>query len=51
MVTRLLQNKDQAYDDYRTECFEECLARHFELQQRVVLPSGRRILYHARPRV
>jgi len=51
MVTRLLQNKDQAYDDYRTECFEACLARHFELQQRVVLPSGRRILYHARPRL
>jgi SAM-dependent methyltransferase len=50
MVKRLLRNKDQSYDDYRTEFFEACLANHFELCQRIVLPSGRRIIYHLRPR-
>lgn len=50
MVKRLLRNKDQAYDDYRTEFFEACLANHFELCQRIVLPSGRRIIYHLNPR-
>ena len=50
MVKRLLRNKDQAYDDYRTEFFEACLANRFELCQRIVLPSGRRIIYHLNPR-
>jgi SAM-dependent methyltransferase len=50
MVKQLLRNKDQSYDDYRTEYFEACLANHFELCQRVVLPSGHRIIYHLRPR-
>jgi ribosomal protein L11 methylase PrmA len=50
MVKRLLRNKDQAYEDYRTEFFEACLANHFELCQRIVLPSGRRIIYHLNPR-
>jgi hypothetical protein len=51
MVKRLLRNKDQSYDDYRTEFFEACLANHFELRQRIVLPSGRRIIYHLNPRL
>jgi ribosomal protein L11 methylase PrmA len=50
MVKQLLRNKDQSYDDYRTEHFEACLANHFELCQRVVLPSGHRIIYHLGPR-
>ncbi|MGH9148585.1 MAG: class I SAM-dependent methyltransferase [Vicinamibacterales bacterium] len=50
MVKRLLRNKDQSYDDYRTEFFEACLANHFELRQRIALPSGRRIIYHLNPR-
>jgi SAM-dependent methyltransferase len=51
MVKQLLRNKDQAYDDYCTEFFEACLARHFECCERTVLPSGRRIMYHLRPRL
>jgi SAM-dependent methyltransferase len=50
MVKLLLRNKDQAYDDYSTEFFEACLANHFALCQRIVLPSGRRIIYHLTPR-
>jgi len=51
MVKQLLRNKDQAYEDYRTEFFEACLANHFELCQRIVLPSGHRIIYHLKPRL
>lgn len=50
MVQRLLRNKDQAYEDYRTEHFDRCLMEYFELHQRLVLPSGRRIMYYLRPR-
>jgi SAM-dependent methyltransferase len=51
MVKQLLRNKDQAYEDYHTEFFEACLANHFELCQRIVLPSGHRIIYHVKPRL
>jgi SAM-dependent methyltransferase len=50
MVQRLLRSKDQAYEDYRTEHFESCVTKYFELHRRLVLPSGRRIIYHLRPR-
>jgi hypothetical protein len=50
MVQRLLRNKDQSYDDYHVDRFERCLTEYFDLNQRFVLPSGRRIIYFLRPR-
>jgi SAM-dependent methyltransferase len=49
MVKRLLLNKDQRYDDYCAEYFETSLQRRFRIRERLTLPSGTRILYHAIP--
>lgn len=49
MVKRLLLNKGQRYDDYRVDCFDAALQRRFRVHQRLMLPSGTRILYHATP--
>jgi len=49
MVRRLLLNKDQRYDDYCVEYFEASLQRRFRVHERVTIPSGTRILYHATP--
>jgi len=50
MVQRLLGAKDQAYDDYSLASFESSLARHFDIRERLFLPSGTRCLYDAVPR-
>ncbi|WP_397568482.1 methyltransferase [Schlesneria sp. T3-172] len=49
MVRALLRNKRDQYTDYSVECLEAELCRHFQLEQRVKLPSGERTLYHAIP--
>jgi SAM-dependent methyltransferase len=50
MVQQLLAARDQAYEDYCLEYFESSLARHFEVRERVALPSGTRVIYYAIPR-
>ncbi len=50
MVKRLLANKDDRYSDYRPEVFESALERHFQVEERLELQSGTRILYAATPR-
>lgn len=46
-VQTLLRNKDDDYLDYDLEPFEAALERHFAVQDRLVLGSGKRFLYHA----
>jgi ribosomal protein L11 methylase PrmA len=50
MVQRLLGANDQAYDDYTLDFFESSLSTHFEVRERLELPSGTRVIYHAVPR-
>jgi hypothetical protein len=51
-VQRLLRNKQRDVEiSYTTEVFEAALHRHFTVLAREVLPSGRRLLYHAERRV
>jgi ribosomal protein L11 methylase PrmA len=50
MVQQLLAAKDQSYDDYTLESFESSLATYFEVRERMPLPSGTRVVYHALPR-
>jgi hypothetical protein len=51
MSVRLLSNKPAGvHDSYRTEVFEELLHGRFEVEQRLELPSGSRVLYLAHPR-
>ena len=49
MVKRLLLNKEDHYDDYRVEFFEERLARHFEILERQEQAEGERVLYFVSP--
>lgn len=51
MVKTLLRNKEDNYDDYEIEYFEQCLGRAFDVAQRRMLTSGTRILYFAQSRV
>jgi SAM-dependent methyltransferase len=50
MVQQLLNAKNQAYDDYTLDSFESSLAAHFEIRERLALPSGSRVIYHAAPK-
>ena len=50
MVQQLLATRDQAYDDYTLAYFESSLASHFEVRERMPLPSGTRVIYQAIPR-
>ena len=47
MVRRLLLNKDDTYDDYSRESFEEYLHQHFTITRQAALPGGTRFLYHS----
>ncbi len=50
MVKKLLANKEDQYDDYRLELFEEWLARSFVVRRKLALASGTRFLYHCDPK-
>ena len=50
MVKRLLQNKDDIYDDYEIGNFEGLLEERFEIVARQTLHDGTRTLYYAVPR-
>ena len=51
MVRRLLAAKpDGTHPDYDEAFFERALGEVFEIERREALPSGTRVLYHARPR-
>ncbi len=50
MVKKLLQNKDDIYDDYEIETFERLLGERFEIIERETLHDGTRTLYFASPR-
>ena len=49
MVKKLLQNKDDIYDDYTLESFERSLERRFEVIEKETFHDGTRTLYFARP--
>jgi SAM-dependent methyltransferase len=48
MVQTLLRNKDDIYEDYNLDFFEQHLSRSFEVLRREILSSGTRFLYFAR---
>ena len=51
MVRRLLAAKPESnHPDYDEAYFERELGEALEIERREVLPSGMRVLYHARPR-
>jgi len=50
MVERLIRHKDEAYADYDERRLQTCLDGRFHVEAREPLPSGRRVLYHARAR-
>jgi SAM-dependent methyltransferase len=51
MVRRLLAAKPEGtHPDYDEDYFERVLGEAFDVERREVLPSGTRVLYHARPR-
>ncbi len=50
MVKKLLQNKDDIYDDYEQEVFEKLLGHRFEIVEQETFHDGTRTLYFARPR-
>ena len=51
MVRRLLAAKPEGtHPDYDEAFFERALGESFDVERREVLPSGMRVLYHARPR-
>ncbi len=50
MVQGLLLNKDDQYDDYYPERFEDYLKRFFEITSKLELTSGARTLYFVHPR-
>jgi hypothetical protein len=51
MVKRLLAAKAEGtHPDYDEAFFERALGEAFEIERREELPSGTRVLYHARPR-
>lgn len=50
MVKRLLRHKVEAYEDYDESALQRSLEGAFHVVTRQPLPSGRRVLYHVRPR-
>ena len=51
MVQALLNAKSERYPDYDRRVFERCWSEAFETRARMVLGSGRRILYYGEPKV
>ncbi len=51
MVKRLLRHKEERYEDYDESALQRALESSFHIVTRQPLPSGRRVLYYARPRV
>jgi hypothetical protein len=49
MVEALLRNKDDQYDDYRLNVFEDLLSEHFEIRDSQALKGGKRSIYFALP--
>jgi hypothetical protein len=47
MVQKLLLNKDDIYQDYSVAFLEQCLGQYFDIQKRIEIKSGLRILYYA----
>ena len=50
MSRRLLRNRGTDWGEYSVESFERCLAAQFDVRERLTLPGGTRILYHATPK-
>ncbi len=50
MVRKLLQNKDDIYDDYDIDTFEKLLELRFEILEKQSFHDGTRALYFAGPR-
>ena len=48
-VQELLLNKEDTYDEYNRHAFEECMKKHFQVEDRLELPGGTRFLYFATP--
>ena len=48
---RLLARKADRYEDWTVSAFEAALSTRFETVKRSELASGRRVLYHLRPRL
>ena len=51
MVKALLRNKHDQYSDYSQTHLERSLNSHFDILDRVTLPSGERVLLHAVPKL
>ncbi len=49
MVKRLLETKDDIFDDYSLESFEASIGRRFGIVDRLRLPGKTRMLYFLRP--
>lgn len=49
MVKRLLQTKEDIFDDYNLESFEASIGRRFGIIDRLRLPGNTRVLYFLRP--
>ncbi len=49
MVKKLLQNKDDIYDDYTIDYFERALERRFEIKGKETFHDDTRTLYFASP--
>ncbi|MFC2074896.1 methyltransferase [Bdellovibrionota bacterium] len=47
MVKTLLRNKEDIYTDYELGPFESLLSNHFNIEKRLEVKSGTRILYYA----
>jgi len=50
MVQALLANREDQYDDYHPEIFEDLLATHFDIKDEQDLKGGRRRIYFATAR-
>ncbi|MFN2442230.1 MAG: methyltransferase [Thermoanaerobaculia bacterium] len=51
MTRHLLEQKDEPFEDYSMNSFEDEISARFEIIERRPLPSGSRTLYFARPRL
>lgn len=46
MVKKLLQNREDIFDDYTASGFETAFSKYFRLVERIEFPSSMRTLYH-----
>lgn len=49
MVKRLLQTKEDIFDDYNVESFEASISRRFQIIDQLRLPGNTRVLYFLQP--